>query len=59
MFPEYTQQTSFLLSNLFFHEGKYHLAHFGTHFMEEETKTKTFLIANASGGLHDAYESAY
>lgn len=33
---------------------------FETHFMEEEKKTKTtFLMANASGSLHDAYESAY
>lgn len=25
----------------------------------KEPKTKTFLMANASGSLHDAYESAY
>jgi len=46
-------------------KGKYHLAHFGNPFHgrgkknNQNPKTKTFLMANASGSLHDAYESAY
>lgn len=64
MSPEYTQQTFFLLSQFFIRANIiWHILE--THFMEEEKKqtnpklTKTFLMANASGSLHDAYESAY
>lgn len=64
MSPEYTQWTIFQLSQFFLRANIiWHILE--THFMEEEKKnnqnpkTKTFLMANASGSLHDAYESAY
>lgn len=65
MSSEYTQQTFFSTLSILY-KGKYHLAHFGNPFhgrgkkkKEKRNLTKTFLMANASGSLHDAYESAY
>lgn len=49
----------FLISMFFLNKGKYHLAHFGTHFMEEATTKNIFLMSNASDCLRDAYESAH
>lgn len=61
MSPEYTQQTFFSTFSILFFRANIIWHILGNHFMEERKKkrTKTFLMANASGSLHDAYESAY